>query len=89
MAYKPFMSDLARTPRQIGAAIQRARKKRGWSQTQLADSAGLRQATVSQIESGGTPAKLNSILTVLAALDLELRIGDRSRGQEQDIEDLF
>jgi HTH-type transcriptional regulator/antitoxin HipB len=83
------MTDLARTLKQIGTIIQRARKKRGWTQTQLAERVGLRQATISIIESGATPAKLDSILAVLAALDLELRIGGRTKGHSQDIEELF
>ncbi len=83
------MNDLARTPRQIGTIIQRARKKRGWTQTQLAERAGLRQATISLIESGEKPAKLDSILAVLAALDLEFRVGERSKGAGRHIEELF
>lgn len=83
------MNELARTPRQIGTIIQRARKKRSWTQMQLAERAGLRQATISVIESGEKPAKLESILAVLAALDLELRIGERSKGHARDIEALF
>ena len=83
------MTDLARTSKQLGTIIQRARKKRGWTQTQLAERAGLRQATISIIESGTTAAKLDSILAVLAALDLEFRIGARTKGQGQDIEELF
>lgn len=83
------MDALARTPRQIGTIIQRARKQRGWTQTQLADLAGLRQATISVLENGERPARLDSILAVLAALDLELRVGERSRGAGQDIEELF
>lgn len=88
-AYKHPMTDLARTPRQIGAIIQRARKTRGWTQTMLAERAGLRQATISMIESGEKPAKLDSILAVLAALDLDFRIGQRSKGDGSDIEALF
>ena len=83
------MNDLARTPRQIGAIFQRARKKRGWTQMQLAERAGLRQATISMIESGEKPAKLESILAVLAALDLEFRVVERSKGHGSDIEELF
>ncbi|MEN8659401.1 MAG: helix-turn-helix domain-containing protein [Marivita sp.] len=83
------MNNLARTPRQIGTIIQRARKKRDWTQMQLAERAGLRQATISVIESGEKPAKLESIFAVLAALDLELRIGERSKGHARDIEELF
>ncbi len=83
------MSELARTPQQIGSIIQRARKKRGWTQSQLAERCGLRQATLSLIETGEKTAKLSSLLSILAALDLELRIGDRSTSGAQDIEDLF
>jgi HTH-type transcriptional regulator/antitoxin HipB len=89
MAYHRWMSDLARTPRQIGTLIQRARKRRDWTQSQLAERAGLRQATISTIESGETPAKLDTILAVLSALDLELRIGARSKGDASDIEEIF
>ncbi|MDF3362929.1 helix-turn-helix domain-containing protein [Sulfitobacter sp. Ks41] len=83
------MSDLARTPRQIGSIIQRARKKRAWSQMKLAEQAGLRQATVSTIENGEKSAKLETIFAILAVLDLELRIGQRSKGHGSDIEELF
>ncbi|MFC4353416.1 helix-turn-helix domain-containing protein [Fodinicurvata halophila] len=83
------MAELARTPRQIGTLIQRARKKRGWTQSQLAERAGLRQATISVIETGETSARLESILAVLAALDLEFRVDERSKGRGEDIEALF
>ena len=83
------MSDLARTPRQIGSIIQRARKKRAWSQMKLAEQAGLRQATVSTIENGEKSAKLETIFAILVVLDLELRIGQRSKGHGSDIEELF
>lgn len=89
MAYNQCMSELARTARQIGTIIQRARKKRGWTQTQLAERAGLRQATISVIETGETSSRLESILAVLAALDLEFRVDERSKGHGQDIEALF
>ena len=83
------MSDLARTPKQIGTIIQRARKKMGWNQTQLGEKAGLRQETISLIETGNPAAKLETILAVLAALDLEFRITPRSKAQAADIEDIF
>lgn len=83
------MNELARTAKQTGNVIQRARKKRGWTQTFLADRAGLRQETISHIEKGDNPAKLASIFAVLAALDLEFRITERSKGKAQDIEALF
>ena len=86
---KKPMNDLARTPKQIGSFVRRTRKKRGWSQSELSAVAGLRQETISLIENGNPATKLETILTVLAALDLEFRIGQRSKGQSSDIEELF
>lgn len=83
------MSDLARTPKQIGNIVQRARKARGWNQTQLGEKAGLRQETISLIEIGNPATKLETILAVLAALDLEFQIAPRSKGQQADIEGIF
>ena len=74
------MADLARSPEQIGNVIRRARKKRGMSQTELGEKAGLRQGTISLIEKGHPAAKLETILTVLAALDLEFLIAPRVSG---------
>ncbi|MCZ4260870.1 helix-turn-helix domain-containing protein [Limimaricola sp. G21655-S1] len=82
------MDQLARTPKEIGAAIRRARKLHGWSQSELGHRAGLRQATISLIETGDRPAKLDSILAVLAALDLEFTIGARSKSAPSDVEAL-
>ncbi len=83
------MTDLARTPQQIGSLVQRTRRKRGLSQTELGERAGLRQETISLIESGNPATKLETILAVLAALELEFRIVPRSKGTPADIEDIF
>ena len=83
------MKDLARDPRQVGNLVRRARKNQGLSQSQLGDKAGLRQETISLIETGHPAAKLQTILGILAALDLELRIVPRSKGQAADIEEIF
>lgn len=74
------MTELARSPSQIGNAIRRARKRRGWSQSDLGARAGLRQETISLIESGHPAAKLETLLAVLGALDLEFLIATRSKG---------
>lgn len=83
------MNDLARTPSQIGNLVRRSRKKRGWSQGELGAKVGLRQATISLIETGNPAARLETILAVLAGLDLELRVAPRLKGQASDIEELF
>jgi len=83
------MTHLARDPKQIGNLIRRARKNRGWSQTQLGDQAGLRQETISLIETGNPAARIDTLLAILAVLDLELRIASRSGSSASAIEDLF
>ena len=81
------MTELARSPKQIGNIIRRARKHRGWTQTQLADQAGLRQETISLIETGHPAAKLDTLLAILAALGLEFQVAPRSKANA--IEDIF
>ncbi len=81
--------NLARTPQQIGTIIRNARKARGWSQRVLGEKAGIRQGTVSQIETGAPLARLDTILAVLAALDLQFQVTDRNRSADTSIEDLF
>lgn len=89
VAHKWPMDALARDPRQMGNLIRRARKKQGLSQSALGAKAGLRQETISVIETGHPAAKLETLLAILAALNLEFRVGPRSQGSAQEIEDLF
>ena len=83
------MSLIARSPRQLGNVIRRTRTQRGLTQTQLADLAGMRQEKVSVIESGQEGAKLSTIFALLAALNLEITVGERSGKSGKGIEDIF
>lgn len=83
------MMYLARNPKQIGNLIRSARKQRGWSQTHLGQKAGFRQDTVSLIETGNPATRLDTILAIIAALDLEFRLAPRTKGQASLIEDIF
>jgi HTH-type transcriptional regulator/antitoxin HipB len=74
------MNDLARDPKQIGNIIRRARKQRALSQKELGDRTGLRQETISLIENGNPAARIETLLAVLAVLDLEFQIAARSKG---------
>ncbi|MBB3344712.1 helix-turn-helix domain-containing protein [Luteimonas sp. RC10] len=76
------MHDLARTPKQLGTTIRRNRKRLAMSQRALGERVGLRQETISLIETGNPATRLDTVLAVLAALDLELRIAARSRGAD-------
>ena len=82
------MEQIARTSRQIGAAIRRRRRGLGLRQEDVAAKTTLRQATISALENGKPGTQLRTLMDVMAALDLELVIRERSRASE-DIEDLF
>ena len=83
------MTEIARTPKQIGAAIRRARRATGLSQAQLGEKAGVWQETVSKIENGVGGTKIDTVFDLLAALDLEIQIAPRSKGSAAEIEDVF
>jgi HTH-type transcriptional regulator/antitoxin HipB len=80
------LSQLARSPKQLGSTIRRARKARGWSQADLAEQVGIRQAGISLIETGNPATRLATILAVLTALDLELQVAPRTRKSLGEIE---
>ncbi|MFP4028463.1 MAG: helix-turn-helix domain-containing protein [Candidatus Brocadiia bacterium] len=55
----------------IGDTIRRLRKKRGLTQVELADAAGVSQATISLIESGDRDISMNRLRSVSEALETE------------------
>jgi len=77
---------IARTEKQLGAILRRARKQAGLTQSALAN---LRQGTVSRLEAGEPAIQLHTLMEALAALNLELVIRPRSKASAADIEDLF
>jgi len=81
------MTTLARTPQQIGNAIRRTRKQLGLNQAELGQRSGLRQATVSLIETGNPAARIDTVLALLAALDLEFQVAPRTKQSSSDIGD--
>lgn len=83
------MNQSARTAKQIGAIVRRARRNAGLSQTDLADRIGLRQATISRLERAEDETKLGTLLDALTALGLEITIDRRRKTKAQDLEDLF
>jgi HTH-type transcriptional regulator/antitoxin HipB len=82
------MEQIARTSKQIGAAIRRRRRSGGVSQTELGLRTNLRQATISALESGEPGTQLRTLIDVMAALGLEMVIRERSKAAES-IEDMF
>lgn len=78
---------IARTARQLGEALARHRRALNLTQQDVAQKAGLRQATISQLEGGN--ARLDTLVNVLAALHLELVVRERQAGTEIDLEEIF
>jgi HTH-type transcriptional regulator/antitoxin HipB len=79
----------ARTPQQIGDALKRFRKLRNLTQRQITEQVGLRQATISSVESGDGGTQLKTLTEILKSMDLELVIRDRAKGDGVPLEDLF
>lgn len=82
------MDQIARTSKQIGAAVRRRRRTLKLSQSGLGAKAGLRQATISALENGEPGTQLRTLIDAMAALGLEMVIRERSRA-DKDIEDIF
>lgn len=80
--------QIIRLPSQFGAAIQSARIAQNLTQQQLAARIGKHQKTISAIENGKEGTKLDTLLSVIAALDLDLQIIPRQR-DDRDIADIF
>jgi HTH-type transcriptional regulator/antitoxin HipB len=83
------MQYLARTPKDVGRAIREARKRRKLTQTNLAVLSGVWQETISKVENGVASTKLDTLFDLLAALDLEITIGERTKGSTAALEDIF
>lgn len=58
----------------IGNSIKELRKFRKWTQQQLADEAGIRIATVSDIEAGKANVEINTLVRIATALKCYLDI---------------
>ncbi len=73
------MGKVIRNNKDLGEAIRRARKTKNLRQVDVAQKASVRQALVSELENGATTAKLDTVIKVLAALDLDLSIVPRRK----------
>lgn len=82
------MQQIVRIPSQLGAVIQSHRLGKGLTQADLAKRSGTQQKTISAIENGSEGTKLDTLLSVIAILDLDLQIVSRRQG-DISIEDVF
>ena len=82
------MEQIARTSGQIGAAIRRRRRRLGLRQGDVGAKTNLRQATISALENGEPGTQLRTLVNVMAALDLEIVLRERTKAGET-IEDFY
>ncbi|NML96128.1 helix-turn-helix domain-containing protein [Novosphingobium olei] len=82
------MQQIVRLPSQLGAIVQSERLRQGMTQSELASLAGTQQKTISAIENGREGTKLDTLLSVIASLGLDMQIVTRERGGKS-IEDIF
>ena len=75
------MRKVIRNNKDLGEAIRLARKTKDFRQVDVAQKASVRQALVSELENGATTAKLDTVIRVLAALDMDLSIVPRRKAR--------
>ena len=86
---KPGLQDhVARTPKQLGNLLKQRRMELKLTQGDLAARIRLRQPTVSSMETSAQ-VRTATLLSALAALDLEMVIRPRTKTSVEDIEALF
>ena len=73
------MGKIIRNNKDLGEAIRLARKNQDLRQVDVAQKASVRQALVSDLENGATTAKLDTVIKVLAALDMDLSVVPRRK----------
>jgi len=83
------MNQLVRSAKQLGSLIHNERVRRGMSQQALADLTGTGQKTISHIENGKVGTRLETIFSLLATLELEMKLTARAKGAEKSIGDIF
>ncbi|MDJ1009187.1 MAG: helix-turn-helix domain-containing protein [Paracoccaceae bacterium] len=81
--------EIARSEKQLGAILRRARKDKDLTQAELGEKISLRQATVSKLEDGAPATQLRTLMAALSALDLELVVRPRSKISSSNLEDIF
>jgi HTH-type transcriptional regulator / antitoxin HipB len=83
------MNLLVRSPKALGNIIQTERKRQGLSQASFGEHINMRQSVISMVEKGHSALKLENLLSILAALDLDIQITPRTKGSIKDFADMM
>lgn len=72
------------TPEQIAEIVRHIRKESGLTQQQLAELAGVGKTVVFDIEKGKPTVQLNSLLSVLNILNIQLKLESTLLNREEN-----
>lgn len=75
------MAVTVRNSKELGEAIRAERLRRNLRQVDLASLASVRQALISNLENGANGARADTLLKVLAALDMDLALVPRRKAE--------
>lgn len=64
------------SPSELAEHIRTARQAKGWTLKECADNAGIGKTAMFDLEHGNPGVRLNTLLTVLDQLGLELQLAD-------------
>lgn len=81
--------DPITSPKDLGRVLRRYRKEKGLSQTQVGQQLNIRQATISNIESGSANVSLDSLFRIMSALELEMHLESRDKYTVREDEALW
>lgn len=83
------MQHFARSAKDMGQVLRQARKDKHLTQKDLADLSGVWQETISKVETGTASTKVETLFSLLAALDLELMVTTRRKGSQSSLGEIF
>lgn len=73
---------VATTPQMLAHAVKEYRKLQQKSQTEIANLANTKQATISIFENDSTGTKIETLFNILMALELELVVQPRPKSRD-------
>jgi HTH-type transcriptional regulator/antitoxin HipB len=75
------MDYVARTPRQLGAVLKSCRSQQRLTQQEAGARVGLKQSTVSHIETDAAHTRIESLYRLMSSLGLELIVREKKPAQ--------
>ncbi len=74
---------IVHSPQELALYVNNHRKKLKISQTAVSDSVGIKQATLSAFENKPESTKLETLFSILAALNLDLRVSSKDDNSDK------